>query len=280
MPSRSQRAEIARQTVDILNRGEYSTGNRTVSIADDLQAAVDGTVHYDPDTLQSLIDDLQPAQRYESTEFQVTNCTTLAAAKELVESNSGETLCLNFASAKNPGGGFLNGSQAQEESLARASGLYACIEPVGEYYDVNRNCRTSLYTHHMIYSPRVPVVRDDADELLNEPFCVSFLAAPAVNAGALLKNEPQKAGMMEPTMRERIERLLAVAVRHKVANLVLGAWGCGVFRNDPAEVAQWFKQALVEDVRFSSAFREVVFAVLDFSEDLATYDAFAERFSA
>ena len=277
MPSRSQRAEIARRTVDILKRGEYSTGNRSVSIADDLQAAVDGTVHYDPDTLQSLIDDLQPSNRYDSTEFQVTNCTTLAAANELVASDTGETLCLNFASAKNPGGGFLNGSQAQEECLARASGLFACIEPVREYYDVNRNCGTSLYTHHMIYSPRVPVIRDDADELLDVPYCVSFITAPAVNAGALLKNEPQKADLIEPTMRERIERLLAVAVRHNVANLVLGAWGCGVFRNDPAEVARWFYEPLAEDARFSSAFGKVVFAVLDFSEELATYNAFKER---
>ena len=51
----------------------------------------------------------------------------------------GDVVCLNFASTKNPGGGFLRGSQAQEESLARASGLYACISPMTGYYDTTRN---------------------------------------------------------------------------------------------------------------------------------------------
>src|SRR5262249_17412335 len=111
--------------------------------------------------------------RPETTEFRVVNCTTLAAARQLVrEEGAADVLCLNFASGKNPGGGFLNGSQAQEESLARATGLYPCLTPMRAMYDANRQFDSCLYTDHMIYSPRVPVFRDDDDALLSEPYAV------------------------------------------------------------------------------------------------------------
>ena len=99
-----------------------------------------------------------------------------------------KVLCLNFASAKNPGGGFLNGSQAQEESLARATGLYPCISQMTQLYEKNRYYGSCLYLNDMIYSPQVPVIRDDNDELLNKIFLISILTAPAVNAGAVRKN--------------------------------------------------------------------------------------------
>ena len=144
----------------------------------------------------------------------------------------GETrvLALNFASAKNPGGGFLKGSQAQEESLARASGLYACINPIQTGYEANRRNASCLYTDHMIYSPDVPVFRDDDDLLLDHPYLVSFLTAPAVNAGEVRLKEP---GNVVPDRGGdavgRMEKVLSLAVVHGHEVLVLGAWGCGVF---------------------------------------------------
>lgn len=145
--------------------------------------------------------------------------------------------CLNFASAKNPGGGFLGGSQAPEASLARSSGLYACISPMEGYDAANRSCGTPLYTDHMTYSPGVPVFRDDAGRLLDEPYLVSFITAPAVNAGAVSKNRPAEVPQILPVMRRRAEYTLKVALDNGEKHLVLGAWGCGVFRNDPAGVA-------------------------------------------
>jgi len=81
-------------------------------------------------------------------------------------------------------------------------------------------------------------------------------------------------------MRERIDRVLAVAMKQQHDTIILGAWGCGVFRNDPVEVAQWFFQCLTEDNRFRSAFRKVVFAVLDRSPELATFSAFQRKFAS
>lgn len=109
-------------------------------------------------------------------------------------------LALNFASARHPGGGFLGGSQAQEESLARASGLSPCLNQFQEMYDTNQRFSSCLYTDHMIYAPDVPVFRDDDDRLLEEPFLVSILTAPAVNAGAVRRNEPHHVQHIEPVM--------------------------------------------------------------------------------
>ena len=176
MASRKTRAQIAQQTVEILERGWYTLPNgTTVSLGDSVRDAVQRSRHYAPgdfaDVFARRDQLLAESQNPGPTRFDVVNATTLAAARKLVESRPpGDVVCLNFASAKNPGGGFLNGSQAQEESLARASGLYPCISPMTGYYDTNRSQPSCLYTDNMIYSPAVPVIRDDDDQLLAVPY--------------------------------------------------------------------------------------------------------------
>jgi uncharacterized protein (TIGR02452 family) len=81
-------------------------------------------------------------------------------------------------------------------------------------------------------------------------------------------------------MLARIEMLLALAVEHQHESLVLGAWGCGVFANDPEQVAGWFAQHLTGAGRFRGAFRDVLFAVWDRTKDLAAFTPFARRFAS
>ena len=279
MSSRKGRAETARETVSILRQGYYvNLSQRKVSVADELQFAVANTLHYRPEDFASVRDEarkiLEERAPYE-TQFQVVNSTTLASIRKHLEDNTGEdVVCLNFASAKNPGGGFLNGSQAQEESLARATGMYSCIAPKQSMYNHNRQCGTCLYTHHALYSPKVPVLRNDEDELLEEPYLTSIITSPAVNAGAVRRRERP---LIEPTMRERIENVLALAVAHHHQTVVLGAWGCGVFKNDPTNVAQWLHDALQSE-RFQGAFRKVIFAVLDRSREERFIGPFLKMF--
>jgi uncharacterized protein (TIGR02452 family) len=209
----------------------------------------------------------------------VVNETTLHAARRLLAGEAGlRVLALNFASARHPGGGFLRGSQAQEESLTRASGLYGCLSAFREMYDANARFPSCLYTDHMIYSPDVPVFRDDEDTLLECPYPLSFVTAPAVNIGALRTNEPDSLGQVEPVMLSRMEKLLSVAVVHRHDALVLGAWGCGVFGNDPERVAGWFRRHLTGDGLFRRAFRTVVFAVLDRTEGRSMIRPFERQF--
>ena len=283
MASRSKRAQTARETLEILESGGYATRDgRTVSIGESLADARTRSVLFTPAGHDDVSRRCDPILRgfvdRPPVLFEVVNATTLQAARELLrEDPSTRVMALNFASAKNPGGGFLNGSQAQEESLARASGLYACIAPLQEYYEANRRSWSCLYTDHMIYSPDVPVFRDDDDVLLDEPYPVSFVTAPAVNAGVVRSREPQNVGRIQLVMRARVESVLNIAVANGHESVVLGAWGCGVFRNDPAQIAEVFARQLQEDGRFQSAFRKVVFAVLDRTADRSAIGPF-ERF--
>jgi uncharacterized protein (TIGR02452 family) len=285
MSKRNTRAKIAQETLDVLANGWYMhpSGQR-VQLRDELESARSRSVLYAPEDFPEVFrrrDQQLPGLTHPPGGFEVVNETTLHAAQRLLQTEPGlRVLALNFASARHPGGGFRNGSQAQEESLARASGLFACISPFWKMYDANAHFRSCLYTDHMIYSPDVPVFRDDEDVFLDRPYPLSFVTAPAVNIGALRRNEPDRLRQVEPVMLARMEKLLSLAVVHGHDVLVLGAWGCGVFANDPERVAGWFGRHLTGDGLFCRTFRKVVFAVLDRTGDHSTIRPFERYFSA
>jgi uncharacterized protein (TIGR02452 family) len=186
-------------------------------------------------------------------------------------------VALNFASATHPGGGFLTGSRAQEESLARSSGLYACLD--GQpMYAFHQGRRDPLYTSYALYSPDVPVFRTDDGTLLEEPWRCSFITAAAVNAKAVLQRDPSRRPEIRQAMRERIHKVLAIATVHGHDTLVLGAWGCGAFGNDAEEIAELFREALAE--RFVGVFATVVFAVTDWSRERHFIGPFVRAFGS
>ncbi len=276
--SRNERARIAAETVKILERGTYSSvDGRTVRIADRLASACAGTRLYRPDAYDSVIAAALALPGHCTADVRVVNGTTLAAARALVAEGTGRVACLNFASAKNPGGGFLGGSQAQEESLARATGLYPTLLRQPAFYEYHRRHASLLYSDHMIYSPDVPVFRDDDDRLLDEPWSVSILTAAAVNAGALRGNEPESLPRVPAAMERRARMLLAVLALQGCDVVVLGAWGCGVFRNDPANVAAMFRSVL-EAPPIAGRFRRVVFAIHDTQPGAPVLQAFERAF--
>jgi uncharacterized protein (TIGR02452 family) len=276
--NRTKRAHVGQETIAIVERGWYeAAGGRRVDIAHPVAECLRTTKTLPPAELDHLRSTVPAGNR--DTDIAVANETTLSAAYRLVvEHGHAKTLCLNFASAKNPGGGFLGGSQAQEESLARSSALYASLLTQNAYYDANRSCRTTLYTDHVILSPRVPVFRDDQGQLLPEPYLLSILTSPAVNAGAIKKNEPEKENLIRPTMARRIANVLAVSAINGYEHLILGAWGCGVFRNDPGVIAELFAEALLHNGLFRNRFRSVTFAVLDSTPDETVIRPFCRHF--
>jgi uncharacterized protein (TIGR02452 family) len=211
-----------------------------------------------------------------ATTLAVTNEATLAATRRLVTGGA-RVAALNFASARQAGGGWLSGAQAQEESLARASALIPCI--AGDPMDARHaQLRDALYTSSAIYSPDVPVFRDDDGQLRDEPYLVAFITAPAVNAEVVRERDRSRRADVIATMRERVARVLAIAATHGHDALVLGAWDCGVFQNDPAAIAALFAAALHEP--FQGAFATVVFAVLDTSSEQGFSGPFARVFRA
>jgi uncharacterized protein (TIGR02452 family) len=78
------------------------------------------------------------------------------------------------------------------------------------------------------------------------------------------------------TLVARARKVLALAAARQHRFLVLGAWGCGVFRNDPTAVAEAFAQ--IHDAAFAGAFERVVFAVYERGEALPNQQAFQRRF--
>lgn len=270
--------QIAQETVAIAERGWYeSPGGGQVSIAKAVKSAKGGTHLYRPQDLAEL----PWPTRFASAspcKIEVTPETTGAAARRLVvEESVLQVALLNFASAKHPGGGFLRGSKAQEEDLARCSALYACQLTQPAYYEANRASESLLYTDHLIYSPEVPFFRDERLELLPVPFTVSVITSPAPNAGEELKRRPDAAPQITETLERRAEQILRVAAQRGHRTLILGAWGCGVFKNDPAEVAQVCARLLGRpNVR--GAFDRVVFAIYDRTKTQSTLRAFEERF--
>jgi uncharacterized protein (TIGR02452 family) len=215
----------------------------------------------------------------EQTEFELANETTLQGSTRLVESGNYQHIgVLNFASAKNPGGGFLGGAKAQEESLARSSGLYPSLRRCPDYYAFHRQLKTSLYSDWMIFSPHCPILRTDRGEWLEAPFVVSFITSPAPNAGAVRANEHHNLPKIPAAFRERISKLLALALSHECDALILGAWGCGAFRNDPQVVAPIFWEHLGTAGQYWGRFKKVQFSVLDTSKTQNIYNVFAKYF--
>ncbi|MEO8704400.1 MAG: RNA 2'-phosphotransferase [Kofleriaceae bacterium] len=267
--SRGARVGIAKSTLAACEAGEYINAGNRVPLRDAIDHARDGTLTHE------LGDPLRPRDGGGTTAIEVTGETTIAALRRLA-GKGGHLACLNFASAKNPGGGFLGGAQAQEESLARSSGLYPCLLTQSAHYDRNRANHSALYLDLAIWSPLVPVFRDDDGTWLDRPVLASVITCAAPNAGALRQQGKLDLKTLEATLRRRADFVLAIAAHHAVERLVLGAWGAGVFANDPALVAAIFGALLAN--RFANVFPEVTFAVMGGPGD-ANYDAFAARFA-
>jgi uncharacterized protein (TIGR02452 family) len=266
--SRSKAAQLGKQTVDILRAGHYTTpAGVRVQIRDDLRRAVEGTVSSPPDAELPLV-----RSGSQATRFEVANESTLAAARRLVAEGR-HVVALNFASGKHAGGGFRSGALAQEESLCRSSGLFACIGG-NPMYSFHAGQSGGFYSNYAIYSPAVPVIRDDDGELLEEPYLCSFITAPAVNAGAVSDSRQHE---IRAEMERRVEKVLSLAAGCAHDAVVLGAWGCGAFRNDPDMLAKLFHTALTGP--FRGVFAVVAFAVLDWSEDRHFIGPFEQRFA-
>ena len=268
------RKATAKETLEIMKRGTYETRGRTVDIMKQHRASVDNSLLFTPEQAETL------AATYAKGEpsgklpvMKTMDCSTVDAILRLAGDGVADPGVLNFASAKNPGGGFLNGAMAQEESIAASSGLYHTLIRHPEYYQNNRNCPSMIYTNHAIYSPEVVFFRNGRFELLEEPVTASVLTLPAVNMGQVIQK-----GEDIYTAETAMKLALALFVQMNHRHLILGAYGCGVFRNDPYKIACWWKELLTG--YFADTFDTVVFAVMDRSRKGECLRAFGEVFGA
>lgn len=256
---RSALRERWRQTRAALDQGWYAYGGGRVDLSAGLGEMGRGVRLFGPEELRVL----GLSRGSGDTRVEVVRETTLEAVERLSGSGSGggAVAALNFASARNPGGGVERGAQAQEESLARSSGLYDALIRCPEFYEAHRNDRDPFYSDRVVHTPGVPVFRRDDGSWLPVPLRVAFLTSAAPNRGAIERDRPSAVGRIAGVLATRARGVLAVAAHHGEARLVLGAWGCGVFGNEPAEVAAAF--AVHVRGEFAGVFEQVVFAIPD-----------------
>ena len=267
---RDRAAQLGQDTLRILQAGAYTAPSGfVVDLHGAIADAVAGTRSYPPGVPLPAA-----ATARHATRVAVTNESTLAATHRLVTAGCSPA-ALNFASARHPGGGFLTGAPAQEESLARASALYACLDgnPMYAWHEAHRD---PLYSDYAIYSPAVPVFRADDGLLLEAPFRCAFISCAAVNAKVALERDQARRPAIRAAMARRVERVLAIAAAHGHVEIILGAWGCGVFGNDPREIALLFKEALERS--YHGAFATVVFAIVDWSPERRFIGPFERTF--
>lgn len=256
--SREINRKIAEATLESLEKGFYRK-QKLIDISKLMAFCKANSVLYVQEEELEL--DFQPLVGVTTT-FTVFQCTTLQSAEKLALAcpapQDSKIGVLNFASARNPGGGFLKGANAQEESLARSSGLYPCLIKHQQFYRDNGMEKSRNYTDHIIYSPKVPVIKDDSGKPLDLPYCVNFISSPAPNATA---GDRKSTEFLESIFTQRATRILTIAAGNGNTKLVLGAWGCGVFGNEPKSIAMIFKTLLQN--QFKDCFELVEFAILD-----------------
>lgn len=255
--------EKSLETLDIIrNERRYFYKGKKFDLSEQIDNSIEDTILYRPNaTFDHRIP--QPPDPKLKSQIQVSYETTFHAAIRLVQEEhfpEDEVAVLNFASPRQPGGGFKTGSNAQEESLARQSTLYASIgqERVFEMYKnsmIDDNCLNSDY---MIFSPNIVIFRDDDDEFLPWPVNTSIITCAAAN----LTHWPESNGMEEVhrVMLQRCRKIIQIAILNDITVLVLGAFGCGVFHNNPVDVANYFKTVLIDE-NYRQYFDLVVFAI-------------------
>ena len=267
---------IAEETLRIIKDGYYEIDGERIEfdLPDGFWEKVD---LLDPDYVEDIVDNDDgylddPPYEYSECEYMVVNMDSFEANYKYALSD--RALVMNFASALHPGGGFLNGACAQEESLCRNSTLFASIgsKKAREMYDYNKEDEDPFYSDYMLLSHYVAVFRNANGELI-DTFNTAVITVPAIN----LKRLPKDAEYhrIPAVMENRIEGMLCAAIRYDYDVMILGAWGCGAFGHDAKDVAEYFKDVIV-NMEYYKYFKKIIFAVYDTSREQYNYRSFCE----
>ena len=198
----------------------------------------------------------------------------------VMNDNKGKIGVLNFASAKHPGGGVLRGARAQEESLCRVSTLYSCLNTEflkDNYYSYHIG-KKKEYSDRIVYIPNILVFKlddNDFNQILDEKnwYNIDIISCAAHNQKAY-KVEYEK---LKEINYNKIKAIIECAVENNIDNLILGAFGCGVFANDPKLVSKTFKKILIDE-NYYKYFENVHFAIFTTLNEKKNLDEFTKTF--
>lgn len=232
--------KVANETVKISKEKEYILNNKKIIIKTNTNHSIfqqykrSSITLTDPGELKKI-----HLNTYDK-KIEVTEQSTVDTIYNFSKLYQDETIgVLNFASAKHPGGGFLNGAVAQEECLAYCSDLYL-KQKDQEYYEINKKYN-QFYTDTMIIS-QVNFFRDTKYNFVDTPVECCVITCPAVN-----RKIAGYTRQADNKMKNRMRKILIEFINHKQTNIILGAYGCGVFGNKPEQIATFWKELLFEE---------------------------------
>lgn len=279
--------EVFEDTMTCIRNGGYPYAGQNIPFDYTMEEMQEAKVLL-PDVVRILMSKPPMKGKKRDGNILCENIDSFSAArqlKEVCQPSQKDVLVLNFASPIHPGGGVKKGARAQEEDLCRMSTLYVSLsgEKAASFYKHNRMVDDSKGSTSMIFSDNVEVFKDETYDYLPAPVRVSVLtcAAPVYRthnvANPFLYEQKHY-----QTVYQRIVSMIVCCANFGYENLVLGAWGCGVFGNDAEKMAKLFDRALNGEVKgghpLRYSFDNIYFAVLDRSKDQYNYNSFKKIF--
>lgn len=257
------RAKEYRNTVEVVNQGFYVTeSGKRYDFPDDSDM-MRNTVFYE----QEICLDDKP-QGTEPTIVEVRNTDCLYAAVQLKEQGYNPAV-LNMANRRNPGGGVTIGAGAQEETLFRRTNLFRSLYQFAPYagqYGIQRSRHQYPLDRNFggVYTPDAIYFRESEQQgyaLLDDPVSLSFITVAGMNSPDLTADGMIADYHVGP-IKNKIRTIFRMGLAHGHDSLVLGALGCGAFRNPPRHVARLFHEVM-DEPEFKNKYRLIVFAILD-----------------
>ena len=251
------------QTIEITQNGSYVSENGSkINIEGNNELRENSHFYYK----EFNVNDLPSICK--KIEFVVENLDSFEASKKLSEEGF-NPIVLNMANRQRPGGGVLTGSNAQEETLFRRSNLFLSLFQYYYKYADKFGIPRSKFQYPMdrdfggIYSPNVTVFRSERKfgfAFLDKPFKTSVVSVAAINRPTLDNDR-----LTENTIigtKNKIRTILRIGLINGHDAIVLGAFGCGAFRNPPSHMAELFDE-VINEPEFKNKYKKISFAILE-----------------
>jgi uncharacterized protein (TIGR02452 family) len=264
MTTKKARINEQEDTLEKFNNGGYfnRTGKFINLNYEKIKYSIENTIVYNYVETDKLFRDCDDSvYTTKHCDVEIINKDTFTVAINLVRDNF-NPLILNLANRFHPGGGYLNGAAAQEESLCRRSSLPLVIDSkeIKKMYPFPKS--------GAIYSPKILIIKDNKYNPLDEPIEVSIItaAAPRCSTSKDCIISPDGERLLNKELEAEITRtistILKIGIIHGHDSIILGAIGCGAFNNPPYHVARIFK-SIIDGYEFTAQYKKIIFAILD-----------------
>lgn len=265
--------KVAQENIEISSVGYYKT-NKNNKTAITLPDTEESTFISENNIKKMTL----PSKTYDDTKISLLNelvvKTIFDCSKNIKESEIG---VLNFASGVQPCGRFLAGDMAQEESLAYSSNLYEKLssEKVQIYYKSNLDVNSYANTNNMIIGDTV-FFRNEKQQFILNPIKIKVLTSPAVYLHRVQDTKEQLSDSPKNIMKKRMRYILTVFANNNCKTIILGAFGCGVYKNKPKDISDnWFE--LLENEGYKKYFENIIFAINGSKRKNSNYDIFYQK---